>query len=100
MGMHSDGNAAHAANASVFYLFHRPRRWNAEARVWMGRERKRGKLGDLNSLLRGGHPDGFSLIVGETAILFASEVHHYAGYGHRNCRVTRRGSLSAPWRIP
>ncbi len=35
----------------------------------MGEERKRGKLGDLNSLLRGGQRDGFSLIVGATAIL-------------------------------
>ena len=56
-------------HASVFYLFHRPRRWNSQARIWMGHERKRGKLGDLNSFLRGGHPDGFSLIVGTTAIL-------------------------------
>jgi cyclic beta-1,2-glucan glucanotransferase len=60
---------AHSANASVFYLFHRPRRWNARGRIWMGHERKRGKLGDLNSFLRGGDPEGFSLIVGATAIL-------------------------------
>jgi hypothetical protein len=54
---------------SVFYLFHRPRRWNAQARVWMGHERKRGKLGDLNAFLRGAPPDDFSLIVGATDIL-------------------------------
>ena len=53
----------------MFYLFHRPRRWNAKARIWMGEERKRGKLGDLNALLRGGNRDGFSLIVGATPIL-------------------------------
>lgn len=35
-----------------FFLFHRPRRWNAGERIWMGYERKRGKLGDLNALLR------------------------------------------------
>ncbi len=35
----------------------------------MGHERKRGKLGDLNALLRGGDPSRFSLIVGATAIL-------------------------------
>ena len=35
----------------------------------MGHERKRGKLGDLNALLRGGPPNDFSLIVGATAIL-------------------------------
>src|SRR5204862_4764615 len=28
--------ADRSANGSVFYLFHRPRRWNAQARVWMG----------------------------------------------------------------
>ena len=37
----------------IFYLLHRPRRWNPQQRAWMGRERKRGKLGDLNALLRG-----------------------------------------------
>ena len=41
--------------------FHRPRRWNAGERVWMGYERKRGKLADLNALLRGARGDRFSL---------------------------------------
>ena len=58
-----------SGNGSPFYLFHRPRRWNAMAKIWMGEERKRGKLGDLNSLLRSGQRDRFSLIVGATAIL-------------------------------
>ena len=31
----------------------------------MGYERKRGKLADLNALLRGGASDRFSLIVGD-----------------------------------
>ncbi|NGY06632.1 glycoside hydrolase family 94 protein [Solimonas terrae] len=48
-----------------FFLFHRPRRWNPAERVWMGYERKRGKLGELNALLRGGASECFSLIVGE-----------------------------------
>ena len=47
-------------------LFHRPRRWNNTERVWMGYERKRGKLADLNWLLRGARPasvsERFSLI--------------------------------------
>ena len=38
----------------TFFLFHRPRRWNPQDRIWMGYERKRGKLADLNWLLRGG----------------------------------------------
>src|SRR5262249_33771828 len=34
-----------------FLLFHRRRVWNAAERVWMGWERKRGKLSELNRLL-------------------------------------------------
>ncbi len=52
-----------------FFLFHRPRRWNAGEGLWMGYERKRGKLVEFNALLRGGCTDCFSEIVGETAIL-------------------------------
>jgi len=53
----------------LFFLLHRPRRWNAGERLWMGYERKRGKLEELNALLRGGGRDRFSEIVGEAAIL-------------------------------
>ncbi|MCU0252313.1 MAG: hypothetical protein MUE61_19115, partial [Vicinamibacterales bacterium] len=52
-----------------FFLFHRPRRWNPGERVWMGYERKRGKLADLNALLRGRASGRFSRIVGDTSIL-------------------------------
>ena len=55
------------ATGDTFLLFHRPRRWNPEERVWMGYERKRGKLAELNAFLRGGGRDCFSLVVGETA---------------------------------
>ena len=62
-----------STQGDTFFLFHRPRRWNPRERVWMGYERKRGKLADLNSLLqRGAHNipgDRFSLIVGNTEIL-------------------------------
>ena len=34
-----------------FYLFHRQRQWNPSEGVWMGWERKRGKLADFNRLL-------------------------------------------------
>ncbi|EQD52413.1 glycosyltransferase 36, partial [mine drainage metagenome] len=33
----------------VFFLLHRPRRWNPHDGIWMGYERKRGKLADLNA---------------------------------------------------
>jgi cellobiose phosphorylase len=52
-----------------FFLFHRPRRWNQHDRVWMGYERKRGKLKEFNALLRGGSSDAFQEIVGDTTIL-------------------------------
>ncbi len=53
----------------IFFLFHRPRKWNAADKVWMGYERKRGKLSELNELLRGQSTDCFSSIVGDIAIL-------------------------------
>ncbi len=49
----------------LFFLFHRPRLWNIKEKRWMGYERKRGKLGDLNRLLRGHGKDKFSIIVGK-----------------------------------
>lgn len=57
------------ASGDCFFLFHRPRRWNPGAGVWMGYERKRGKLMDLNALLRGDRNARFSLIVGDPLIL-------------------------------
>jgi cellobiose phosphorylase len=54
---------------SRFYLLHRPRRWNPAEKLWMGYERKRGKLAELNALLRGAAPDRFSEIVGDLSLL-------------------------------
>lgn len=63
----------HEANneqrACIFYLFHRPRVWNAVEQVWMGYERKRGKLEQFNALLRGEAQTAFSEIVGDVSIL-------------------------------
>jgi cellobiose phosphorylase len=58
-----------STNGTRFFLFHRPRRWNPGEGLWMGYERKRGKLMEFNALLRGGSDACFSMIVGETAIL-------------------------------
>ena len=55
--------------SDTFFLFHRPRRWNPLDRIWMGYERKRGKLADLNGLLRGVSRDCFALVVGNIAPL-------------------------------
>ena len=51
-----------------FLLFHRHRVYNPRERVWMGWERKRGKLLDLNKLLRGQH-DSFPVKAGDLSIL-------------------------------
>jgi len=61
------GAAAQRSGSDIFFLFHRPRRWNPQEQVWMGYERKRGKLADLNALLRGGPRQAFSVVVGNTA---------------------------------
>jgi cellobiose phosphorylase len=52
-----------------FYLFHRPRRWNPGEGVWMGYERKRGKLAEFNAFLREGTRESFAEIVGELSAL-------------------------------
>ena len=55
--------------SGTFFLFHRARRWNGQERCWMGYERKRGKQGELNALLRGGPKSLFTAIVGDTGAL-------------------------------
>jgi hypothetical protein len=51
-----------------FYLFHRDSVWNESEGVWMGHERKRGKLNDFNALLRG-RSDAFAVKVGDLSVL-------------------------------
>ncbi len=55
--------------SQTFFLFHRPRQWNNSEQLWMGYERKRGKLSELNSFLRGGTENNFLKITGNTEIL-------------------------------
>jgi cellobiose phosphorylase len=63
-------NRRHAAeDEDRFFLFHRPRRWNPRERCWMGHERKRGKLAELNALLRGDGWERFSRVVGDIGVL-------------------------------
>jgi cyclic beta-1,2-glucan synthetase len=47
------------AGGKRFSLFHRRRRWSAIEHCWMGWERKRGKLHELNRLLRGASDTSF-----------------------------------------
>jgi cyclic beta-1,2-glucan synthetase len=59
--MHPAGDAG-----ARFHLFHRRRTWSAGQQQWMGWERKRGKLHELNALLRG-KPDTTFIAVDERA---------------------------------
>ena len=52
-----------------FYLFHRDRRWNAQEKTWMGYERKRGKLRELNRCLRGATGEDIQVLVGDLSLL-------------------------------
>jgi cyclic beta-1,2-glucan synthetase len=51
-----------ADHGPLFYFLHRHRLWNSAEGVWMGWERKRGKLTELNRLLRGATDTSFSVI--------------------------------------
>ena len=66
----SELNERHAGvDTGPFHLLHRPRRWNATQGVWMGWERKRGKLADFNAVVRGGGGDAFPWQAGDTSAL-------------------------------
>src|SRR5574341_1519414 len=54
---------------SPFYLFHRDPKWNPREERWMGWERKRGKLHQLNLLLRGSGEAAFSVQTGDLGVL-------------------------------
>jgi cyclic beta-1,2-glucan synthetase len=54
-----------------FFIFHRPRKWNTQEKKWMGYERKRGKLGALNALLRGKGRDAFMLILADETVILS-----------------------------
>ncbi len=63
-------NARYAPGAEDrFYLFHRARRWNGSEGVWMGWERKRGKIEEFNRLLRGATDTSFVEQIGDPEVL-------------------------------
>jgi len=64
-------NARHGeapGGGARFLLFHRKRRWNQAEGCWMGWERKRGKLHELNALLRGSAPTDILATGGQASI--------------------------------
>jgi cyclic beta-1,2-glucan synthetase len=63
-------NARYASDRhDEFYLFHRARKWNPNEQRWMGWERKRGKLGEFNRMLRSGSTSAFAVVEGDLAVL-------------------------------
>jgi len=72
-GIKSLNEKYRGSKGDIFFLFHRPRRFNPQEDIWMGYERKRGKLADLNAFLRGTTRDSsgnlFSLVAGDTTEL-------------------------------
>lgn len=57
--------AAHdGADGGPFLFLHRVRVWSDGEGAWIGRERKRGKLEDLNAFLRGGVRAPFAVVEG------------------------------------
>ena len=53
------------APSGPFCLFHRERRWNAQEGRWIGWERKRGKLHELNRWLRGATDTSITSSIGQ-----------------------------------
>ena len=58
-----------AADGERFLLLHRRRTWNDEEAQWMGWERKRGKLHELNRLLRGALDTSFVVVDGQPLVV-------------------------------
>ncbi|MEP6894745.1 MAG: glucoamylase family protein, partial [Chloroflexota bacterium] len=57
------------AKTMPFYLFHRQRQWNLSEGVWMGWERKRGKLADFNRLLLNMGGEAYTTQIGDASNL-------------------------------
>ncbi|MGC4101978.1 GH36-type glycosyl hydrolase domain-containing protein [Ferruginibacter sp.] len=55
----------------TFFLFHRPRKLNKKEKAWIGHERKRGKLSELNKLILGRDGHDFITIIGDENIYTA-----------------------------
>ncbi len=65
-----DLNRRHGTDdGGPFYFFHRERRWNPSEDCWMGWERKRGKLTELNHLLLGAKGTSFVVQEGRLDLL-------------------------------
>ncbi|MBM7581618.1 cellobiose phosphorylase [Caldicoprobacter guelmensis] len=53
----------------IFFYFHRLRQWNPAQKSWMGWERKRGAIVELNRLLKGSEDTSYYVKVGDLSAL-------------------------------
>ena len=65
----SIGNTDRHRTGLAFFLFHRRRVWNEGQGKWIGWERKRGKLHELNRLLRGATDTTFLAVGGRLPLV-------------------------------
>ena len=82
-----------------FFLFHRKRVWNESEGKWMGWERKRGKLHELNQLLRGSQTHRSYQLADVPWQIFRAFATSSRWMPIRNCREALPRVSSARWRI-
>src|SRR5207249_1422036 len=81
-----------------FLLLHRRRLWNEKEGKWIGWERKRGKLHELNRLLRGAGEDRKSTRLNSSHVSISYAFFCFAPRSHLHSFPTRRSSdLSPRW---
>lgn len=68
-GIHALNRHHGLADGNRFFLLHRPRKFNAGEGLWMGWERKRGKLEQFNQVVLGATTDNFSICEGNAETL-------------------------------
>ena len=83
-----------------FHLLHRKPRWNAAEERFMGWERKRGKLEELNRLLAGRTDTSYTRHVGRPGRAPRDPLRHHASTATPSFRWEPRGGWSASSRIP
>jgi cyclic beta-1,2-glucan synthetase len=69
MGVETLNARYRRASGAPFFLLHRARRWNPREGVWMGWERKRGKLEEFNRLVLGKGETSFTDKVADLGLL-------------------------------
>ncbi|MDA8212999.1 MAG: glycosyl transferase [Clostridia bacterium] len=65
----NDLNRRYSKAKTIFYYFHRERRYNPAQNQWMGWERKRGAIIELNDLLRGSENTGYKTLSSEISLI-------------------------------